>query len=198
MSSSTRNLTLLAVLGAVIGLAFALSPDRRLPNVEFLPDMAHQPRFGATETNPYFPDGKTLREPVEGTVARGAVPLRYGTTPEEAARAGEELTNPISEADREAGLTRGKVVYTRFCVPCHGATGMGDGTVALRGFPPPASLHGEKALHMPDGRILHILTFGQGNMPAYANQIPREDRWRVILFVRSLQAQQLQAAGESR
>jgi len=197
MNAVTRNLTLLAVLGAVIGLAFALSPDRRRPNLEFLPDMAHQPRFGATESNPYFRDGKTLREPVEGTVARGAVPLRYGVSPEEAARAGEELTSPIPEADHDSALARGKVLYTRFCVPCHGDTGMGDGPVSLRGFPPPPSLLVEKALELADGRMFHILTYGQGNMPAYATQITREDRWRVILFVRSLQETQPQPAPEA-
>lgn len=197
MSSTVRNLTLLVVLGAVIGLAFALTPDRRIPNREFLPDMAHQPRFAATEPNPYFPDGKTLREPVAGTVSRGAIPLGYGATPEEAARAGEELSNPIRDADHPVAIKRGEVVFARYCVPCHGATGTGDGPVALRGFPPPASLLGDQALGMPDGRIFHILTFGQGNMPSYAAQIPSEDRWRVILFVRSLQEQQ-QPASEAK
>ncbi len=197
MSEAGRNLLLLAMLGAVVGLAFALTPDHRRPNLEFLPDMVDQPRFGATEPNPYFPDGKTLRKPVDGTVARGAAPLRYEPSPEEAVKAGEELVSPFLPADHEPASARGRVLYARFCVPCHGETGVGDGPVALRGFPPPASLLAEKARDLADGRIFHILTYGQGNMPGYATQITREDRWRVILFVRSLQETPLQPAPEA-
>lgn len=197
MNRGRLNLTLLAALGGVLGLALALSPDRRRPNFEFLPDMAHQPHFRATEMNPYFPDGATLRAPVEGTVARGHLPLAYGASPQEAVRAGEELRSPILEADRSAALARGEVLWRRFCVPCHGSEGGGDGPVVLRGVPPPPSLHTHKARHMADGQLFHILTFGQGNMPAYASQLTREDRWRVILFVRSLQEKHFPSSGEA-
>ena len=89
-------------------------------------------------------------------------------------------------------MARGARVYATFCVPCHGVSGKGDGLVALRGFPPPASLMAEKAVNMEDGQMFHVLSFGQGNMASYAAQIPREDRWKVILYVRSLQEQSTQ------
>jgi mono/diheme cytochrome c family protein len=43
---------------------------------------------------------------------------------------------------------------------------------------------------MKDGQIFHVLNFGQGNMSSYASQISREDRWKVILYVRSLQTEE--------
>jgi mono/diheme cytochrome c family protein len=58
---------------------------------------------------------------------------------------------------------------------------------AVAGVPP--SLLAEHALKMKDGQMFHVLTFGQNNMPSYASQLSREDRWSVIGFVRSLQAQ---------
>lgn len=50
---------------------------------------------------------------------------------------------------------------------------------------------------MKDGQLFHILTYGQGNMPSYATQLSREDRWRVIVHVRSLQ-QTAPASGEKK
>jgi mono/diheme cytochrome c family protein len=84
-------------------------------------------------------------------------------------------------------MERGAFVFRTFCVPCHGGSGRGDGPVALRGYPAPASLLAEKAIHMTDGQIFHVLTFGQKNMPSYASQLSEDDRWKVILYVRSMQ-----------
>jgi mono/diheme cytochrome c family protein len=61
--------------------------------------------------------------------------------------------------------------------------------VTQRGFPPPPSLLAEHALQMKEGQMFHVLTFGQNNMPSYASQISREDRWNAIAYVRMLQAQ---------
>jgi mono/diheme cytochrome c family protein len=35
--------------------------------------------------------------------------------------------------------------------------------------------------------MFHILTYGQKNMPSYASQVSEDDRWKAILYVRSLQ-----------
>jgi hypothetical protein len=64
-----------------------------------------------------------------------------------------------------------------------------------RGVPPPASLTADKAVQMKDGELFHIITFGQRNMPSLESQLSREDRWKVILHLRSLQQK---AAGEKR
>ena len=58
---------------------------------------------------------------------------------------------------------------------------------AMRGFPPPPSLLADQAVRLADGQIFHIVTYGQKNMPSYAAQVPLDDRWRVIAYVRSLQ-----------
>ena len=180
------NIALLAALVICLALNWVLSDRSDRPNYRFLPDMADSPAYSAFEPNPNFADGKTLRTPVAGAIARGHAPLHYGATPEDAARAGRELTNPLSYSDARA-LTRGRDVFSNFCQHCHGATGKGDGLVAQRGFPPPPSLLAERALNLPDGQIFHILTYGQGNMPSHASQIAPHDRWSAILYVRSLQ-----------
>jgi hypothetical protein len=42
--------------------------------------------------------------------------------------------------------------------------------------------------------MYHLITLGQNNMPSYAAQVMRDDRWKVILFIRSLQAAAVPAA----
>jgi mono/diheme cytochrome c family protein len=181
------NVVLGVAFVASLGLMWASRRDVHQPNMEFFPDMAHAPRYGAFEPNPVFHDGKTQQAAPAETIARGWLPLHYGATPAEATRAGAELRNAYAAGDASA-LARGEQVFASFCVPCHGAGARGDGLAAARGVPPPPSLVAGRAVTLPDGQLFHILTYGQNNMASYASQITREDRWRVILYVRSLQA----------
>jgi len=176
----------LAVIVSV-GASWIFSSDPAKPNFEFLPQMAHSPRYNAFAPNPNFDDGSTLQRPEPGTIARGSMPLHYAATPQDALRAGEELKSPLDVGNVRA-RERGAFVFSNFCAVCHGAGGAGNGPVAQRGYPPPPSLLAEHALKMKDGQLFHVLTYGQNNMPSYASQLSREDRWNVILYVRTMQA----------
>jgi mono/diheme cytochrome c family protein len=180
------NIFLLVAFATVVALHFVLRTDPSQPNLEFLPDMAHGPRFNTFADNPNFEDGKTLQPPVPGTIARGLMPLHYEGTPESALRAGEELRNPIPLSDARSH-SHGRKIFADFCQICHGADATGSGPMTKRGVPPPPSLLAEKARKMKDGQLFHILTFGQGNMASYAGQLAREERWYVINYIRGLQ-----------
>ena len=180
------NVFLLILLVGCAIANWALRPDLSRPNMEFAPDMAHGPRYNAFAANPNFPDGKTLQREPDTSIPRGFMPLHYAATPDDAVRAGNELTSPVSQGS--ASLKRGQFVFENYCATCHGAGGLGNGPVAQRGFPPPPSLLADKTRKMKDGQLFHVLTFGQNNMPSYASQVSREDRWSVIAYVRSLQA----------
>ena len=197
MSRYRLNLLLLGAFIATALLNWALRSDYSRPNAEFLPEMVHSIPYDAFAANPVFPDGKTLQHPDPDAVAQGNLPLHYGAALKEALRAGEELQNPFA-TDSVQVLDRGAFIYTTFCFPCHGLNGAGDGPIALRGFPPPPNFIGEKAMEMKDGQMFHVLTYGQGNMPSYASQISRQDRWETILFVRSLQQKLLASAAEAK
>jgi mono/diheme cytochrome c family protein len=193
MGTRLINLGLALALAICVALILVSQPDVTRPNYEYLPEMAHSPAYSAFAANPNFADGKTLRSPVPGTIPRGELPLPYQATPEDALRAGAELTNPYPATNPKT-VDRGYVVFTNFCAPCHGVSGQGNGPVAARGFPPPPSLLAEHAVNMKDGQVFHLLSFGQGNMASYASQISREDRWKVILYVRSLQVEEARKA----
>jgi mono/diheme cytochrome c family protein len=178
------NLFLLAALALSVGANLAVRNNPARPHYELLPEMVRTAAYDSFAPNPNFPDGKTLQAAAAGTIARGAAPLRYTASAEDAVRAGKELQNPWT--GKPGAAERGAAVYAAFCLPCHGATGKGDGPVSMRGYPPPPPFSAKSA-SMPDGRIFHILTYGQKNMPPYAGQISRDDRWKAILHVRSLQ-----------
>jgi mono/diheme cytochrome c family protein len=178
---------LLAVVLAVSGAGhFLLRTDSARPNIEVLPEMVQSVAYESYSVNPNFRDGKTMQLPPPHTVARGTHDFPYGPAEEEAARAGRELASPYSP-DEPAVLERGAGRYRTFCQHCHGPTGRGDGPVSMRGFPAPPPFNSEQALELEDGRIFHIITYGQKNMPAHSGQIPAEDRWRIVAHVRSLQ-----------
>ncbi len=176
----------LAVL-CLIAANVVLRPNHTNLNYEFLPQMAHSPRYNAYAPNSTFRDGKTLQVPPSGTIARGYMPLHYAATTQDALRAGQELRSPIDLGSQQA-RERGSSVFANYCVVCHGSGGLGNGTVTQRGFPPPPSLLAMHALEMKDGQMFHVLTFGQNNMPSYAGQLSRADRWSAIAYVRALQA----------
>ena len=180
------NLLLALVLAAVVSAFVSLDTDPTVPNWEFLPEMARSVPADAFAPTTLLAGGQTLQPPPRGTIPRDLLPLHYTASPEDAARAGDELINPIAADDADA-LARGAVVFGNFCAVCHGGSGLGDGPVTLRGVAPPPSLAAENALKLKDGQMFHILTYGQKNMASYASQVSREDRWKAILHIRLLQ-----------
>lgn len=180
------NLALAIGFAAIVSAYVSIDADPTVPNWEFLPNMVRSVPADSFAPAPLLAGGQTLQPPPPGTIPRGLPTLHYAATPEDALRAGVELANPFTVDDAEA-LTRGGAVFSNFCAVCHGGGGLGDGPVTLRGVAPPPSFMAENALKLRDGQMFHILTYGQKNMPSYAGQVSREDRWKAILHVRLLQ-----------
>ncbi len=143
--------------------------------------MMEQDRINPQSNNDFFVDGFGMRKPVEGTVSRGFTPYKFKGQPEIAAK---YLINPLPMT--ENNLEIGKKKYEVFCSPCHGNFGKGDSR--LKGqFPNPPTLHSEKVRTWSDGAIFHVITEGQNVMPSHAQQIPLEERWAIVNYIRVLQ-----------
>ena len=143
--------------------------------------MLNQDRINAQAPSTFFKDGFGMREAVDGTVPRNFMPEEFKASPDSA---GMFLVNPLEMTDDV--LAKGQKTFNTFCSPCHGNYAKGDSR--LRGlFPNPPTLHSKKVREWPDGRIYHVITFGQNVMPSYAKQVSRDERWAVINYIRSLQ-----------
>lgn len=193
MARVVLNLVLLAGIAVFLALrAFGSTPTLR--NVEFFPDMARGLRFNSFSANPVFDNGATLQPPVPGTVRVDAHEWRTGRGEAQYVPAlGQEMANPFALSDA-AVVARGKVVYDTYCLPCHGATGAGDGPVTTRGYPEPPSLTAGGAVDMSDTVLYQTITLGGFEMPAYSAQIAPSDRWRAVAYLRVLQ--QREAGGQ--
>src|SRR5512146_2280299 len=129
------NAFLLLSLVMVVAANWLVTPNPVRPNLEFLPQMAHSPRYNAFVPNPDFADGSTLQAPEPGTVARGYMPLHYAATAQDAARAGEEMHSPVTPNNAWA-RQRGALMFASFCQECHGAGGACNEAAAPREISP--------------------------------------------------------------
>ncbi|HEV7860646.1 MAG TPA: cytochrome c [Pyrinomonadaceae bacterium] len=84
-------------------------------------------------------------------------------------------------------VTRGQERYQIFCSMCHGLSGYGDGMIVRRGFRKPPSYYEDRVRQAPVGHYYDVITKGWGAMPAYADQVPVQDRWAIVAYIRALQ-----------
>jgi mono/diheme cytochrome c family protein len=106
---------------------------------------------------------------------------REWVVPEEA----KKLKNPLTLT--EAALASGRSVYLDKCAECHGEEGRGDGPQARMYDPAPGNLTDNK--HMStrtDGELFYQISEGRRPMPAFKKRLSEEQRWQLVLFVRSL------------
>ncbi len=197
MKISPINIVLAVLLTIVVLATTILSVDLTKPNYEMkLPaNMKYSPAYHAYKENEFLPNGRTLQPPVKNTIARGQMILDFEATSDDAIRAkdairaGKELLNPTTEDELSASVKRGAKRFRIYCGCCHGPLGEGDGMVGQRGFrPPPTLLSGNSIrANAKDGKLFHIITYGQGLMPDMEAQLSPAERWDVVNFIRNLQ-----------
>ncbi len=149
--------------------------------------MANQPRYDPLEPSDFFADGMSARPRVPGTVARG-----------ELAVDGFMATGKINGADGNGFpfpvtaqvMNRGEERFNIYCSECHGKLGDGNGMIPSRGYRRPPSFHTDTLRSAKTGHFFDVITNGFGAMPSYAPQVPVEDRWAIIAYIRALQISQ--------
>ena len=157
----------------------------------------------------FFGDGLSSRQPIPGTVPRGF--LRTETEYFTGKKAGSKAANQAQATQDQATgqvnsfpddvetfpfpitqeiVERGRQRYDIFCTVCHGLTGNGDGMIVRRGFRRAASFNDDRLRQAPVGHFFDAITNGWGAMPSYSAQIPVQDRWAIIAYIRALQLSQ--------
>ena len=150
-------------------------------------DMHDQPKFKPYAKSDFYADQRSARPLVDGTIARGhlnqdtlLVTGKINGTP--AAVFPFEITKAV--------MDRGHERYDIFCSPCHSRTGIGDGMIVRRGYRKPPTFHQDRLRQAAPGYVFDVITSGFGAMPDYAAQIPVDDRWAIVAYLRALQRSQ--------
>ena len=189
-------------------MLLSCSADKDNPGVEYAPNMYHstpyEPLSQVTDkeigswldsnpddnhgefynSNPYNPYGMTMRDPVPNTVKRSSyLPYRI---PKDSLELAALIKNPL--ASTEEVLKEGKVLYTRYCVHCHGEKGMGDGLVGIT-YKGVTAYNSRAVKNRSEGEIFHAITHGKGRMWAHGSQVSIENRWKIVKYVQTLQKQ---------
>lgn len=148
------------------------------------------------EENTLFADGRSMRMPVKGTVARGRYLADDAAVAMATGRTATGLVQNIPIQVDGALLKLGQKKFNVYCAPCHSPVGDGNGMVWRVGkgvgmSVQPTSLHDPRLLTMPDGHFYDVVTNGVRNMSGYASQIPNHhDRWAIVAYIRALQRSQ--------
>jgi mono/diheme cytochrome c family protein len=192
-----EKLLLLLVFGAIV-----VTGCRR--------DMQDQPKMKPYRGTTFFGDGLSSRQPIDGTVPRGFLrsdteyftgkkpkpPGASATPATQQQTAGAPANTYPDDVDTfpipvtKEIVDRGQQRYGIFCAACHGLTGFGDGMIVRRGFRQAASFHDDRLRQAPVGHFFDAITNGWGAMPSYSAQIPVQDRWAIIAYIRALQLSQ--------
>lgn len=192
-----------AILGMAVLALFGIPGTKfERPPFRVFPDMDEQDKLKGQKPSQFFEDGMGARLPVAGTVPMsgddGVFSVEFGE-----GRTGYYYTGlsegyygtgmpeelELTAENAEAFLVRGEERYGIFCAICHGESGDGQGTVSKLGLAGVRNLHEEtfQAENYPDGLLYHVITHGKGMMGAYGMNIPVEDRWAIVAYMRAMQ-----------
>lgn len=168
--------------------------------IQIFPDMKRQLKLRPQTANGFFASGLSSQLTPPGTIAQGR-PFMV---------AGQEVY-PFEDAPVNTGrvtgktnfvelnpfpvteelLRRGQQRFTIYCAPCHGQTGDGNGIVKKFGMATVRSVHEAIVVRQGDGEIFNTISHGKLTMQGYGPQIPVEDRWAIIAYLRALQLSRL-------
>jgi len=148
--------------------------------------METQDKYLPYAANDMFADGRAMRTPPEGTVPRERMVGHPNIT------TGEVNGQPVAEVPFPITaelLRRGRHRYEIVCASCHGLVGNGDSMVAdnmATRLPPSLVALTDK----PAGFFYKAITQGYGLMPSFSGEIPLDERWAVVAYVKALQLSQ--------
>jgi hypothetical protein len=186
---------------ATIGVLGFRGSHFRKPPLYIFPDMERQPKLRPQTANAFFEDGMSSRLPVPGTVVRTR-PIHVGdkavypwqdspvTTGRVTGTTNFVEVNPLPITAEL--LQRGQQVFDINCAACHSKLGDGSGTPKRIGaMAAVANLHEKRIVELPDGEIFNTVSYGKGLMQGYAGNLPIQDRWAAIAYLRALQLSRL-------
>jgi mono/diheme cytochrome c family protein len=120
---------------------------------------------------------------ISGAILYAMIENRPWTVPEQA----KQVKNPLEPSDTTIKAIR--LIYLDKCASCHGDSGRGDGHDASLYDPAPSNFTDAKRLHdLTDGELFYKMTVGHKPMPSFKKRLSEEQRWQMVLLIRSFSA----------
>ena len=198
-----KKLSIIAIVIAAVILAQSCSDVKRKPNRVYMPDMAYSVAY---ET---YADSKSRlgdsvfynSKPVAGTVKRGEELYHYEMLADTTGtyNTSSNLKNPLPAMDKVQAVEAERLFLVN-CGVCHGPKLDGNGPLYKDGSGPysakPANLSGADAKYvsMSEGTMFHSITYGKNMMGSYASQVTPKQRWMIISYIKSKQAEKTAGA----
>jgi len=171
-----------ALAGVAVTALPACRGDRsEKPPRQFFPDLDDQPKWKSQDKTQFFADGRTMRQPVPGTVAFGRV--SFVNAPQMGEWAARERADFLKEDARfydgresdgslveklpiavtKELIERGQNRYNIYCVVCHGYQGDGKGMVG-RQWSSPLPDYNDPKYKSPDKNDPKIQLWKDGHL----------------------------------
>ena len=195
----------LKIAGCVVtGMVLLSCSDvRRKPGRTYMPDMAYSRAYEtyATRDSSIFtidPNDAGHKifynnQPPAGTIKRGelfpfsvAADKSFSTLDSNTSLLGQlaQVKNPLQPLTTPDSIEAARL-FNINCAVCHGAKAEANGPLAPKVGGVKSILATSPAYS--DGRIFFVMTYGQNNMGSYASQLSREQRWRIVQYIRTLE-----------
>ncbi len=193
----------------VVGIAGFRGEKFSHTPLEILDDMDQQNKLTPQHPSKFFADGNGPRPKIAGTVPMGMIiPAKsaaagghevygftHGSDYYNTGRMGDFYGDGWPEQIKvdEGFLRLGRERYDINCAICHGTTGDGAGVTGKFGIAGIANFHqasftdSADAAYRANGSLYETITKGKGLMGAYGGNIPVQERWAIVAWVRTLQ-----------
>lgn len=169
--------------------------DKRDPGRAYMPDMAYSrgyETYATRDTAIFTEDPNDAGHKIfynnlspNGTVKRGELfPFNVPNDSNGLLVLSAQVKNPL-EPMIGKDLQEAERLFNINCAVCHGVKAEANGPLAPK-------VGGVKSIvatspTYSDGRLFFVMTYGQVNMGSYASQLSREQRWRIVQYIRTLE-----------
>jgi cytochrome c553 len=190
-----KKTAIIATLVLSMTVVFIGCKDKREPGRAYMPDMAYSRAYETYAkrldtvftTDPNDAGHKIFYNnlPPAGTIKRGELfPFNVPNDSNGLINLSTQVKNPLEPLTGK-NLEEAGRLFNINCAVCHGAKAEANGPLAPK-------IGGVKSIiaaspGYSDGRIFFVMEYGQNNMGSYASQLSREQRWRIVQYIRTLE-----------
>jgi mono/diheme cytochrome c family protein len=191
-----KKIAIIATLILSMAVVFIGCKDKREPGRIYMPDMAYSRAYESyayRDSAIFTMDPNSAGHkiffnnlPPAGTLKRGELyPFNVPNDSNGLLILSNQVKNPLGPLTKGDSLETARL-FNINCAVCHGPKAEANGPLA-------GKIGGVKSIvaaspGYSDGRIFFVMEYGQNNMGSYASQLSREQRWRIVQYIRTLES----------